>query len=330
MRIGLTYDLRQDYLDLGWSLEDTAEFDSEETVAAIEGALRGLGHGVTRIGSCTRLAEALVAGNRWDLVFNIAEGFRGRSREAQVPALLETYGLPYTMCDPCTAALTLDKALAKRVIRDHGLPTPDFCVVESEHEVRTVDLPFPLFVKPVAEGTGKGVTSRSLVRNPRDLQDVCRGILARPGQQVLIERYLPGDEVTVGILGTGAGARALGVMEVVFKDPSSPAGIYSQEVKEHWEHFVEYRIVEDRGRARDAADLAVAAYRVLGCRDVGRVDLKADDLGRWSFLEVNPLPGLHPTHSDLPILCGLIGLDFTDLIGEIVSSASRRMKGRTG
>src|SRR5580698_1202381 len=153
MRFGVTYDLRTDYLALGYGEEETAEFDSEVTIAALCGALEALGHEPIRIGSLQRLAEQLVAGERWDAVFNICEGLKGVSREAQVPALLEAYDVPYVFSDPLTLALALDKAMAKRVVRSCGVPTAEFALIERIEDVSKIELPFPLFLKPVAEGS---------------------------------------------------------------------------------------------------------------------------------------------------------------------------------
>src|ERR1700760_3294459 len=155
MRIGVTYDLRDDYRALGLSEEETAEFDAEETIAAVCGALAGLGHTPVRIGHVKALAAALVAGTRWDAVFNICEGLKGVAREAQAPALLEAYDIPYMFSDPLTLALCLDKAMTKHVLRDAGVPTADFVLIESEADIARVALNFPLFLKPVAEGSGK-------------------------------------------------------------------------------------------------------------------------------------------------------------------------------
>ena len=161
MKIGITYDLRDDYLAEGYGEEETAEFDHPRTIAAIEEALQSLGYETERIGHIRALARRLVADERWDMVFNIAEGLRGFGREAQVPALLDAWNIPYTFSDPLLLSLTLHKGMTKRVIRDLGIPTPDFAVVETPEEIATVVLPFPLFAKPVAEGTGKGVTAAS-------------------------------------------------------------------------------------------------------------------------------------------------------------------------
>lgn len=322
MLIGLTYDLRDDYRGLGLSEEQLAEFDNPETIAEIEAALRRLGHGVDRIGHVRRLAERLVAGHRWDLVFNICEGLAGRSREAQVPALLEAFGQPYTFADPLVMAATLDKAVAKRLVRDHGLATAPFALVERAADIAAVDLPFPLFAKPVAEGTGKGVSPASLVRSKKELERVCRTLLARYAQPVLVETYLPGREFTVGIVGSGPRARIVGTLEVELL-PGAEPGVYSYTNKERCEELVRYRLVDDP-EARAAAELALACYRALECRDAGRVDLRSDAAGRPHFLEVNPLAGLHPTHSDLPILASLAGLGYDGLIGAIVASAAER------
>jgi D-alanine-D-alanine ligase len=322
MRIGLTYDLRDHYLAAGYGAEETAEFDSVETIDAIAGALQGLGLGLERIGTVRQLAQRLVAGERWDLVFNIAEGLRGVGREAQVPALLDAYGIPYTFSDPLVMALCLHKGMAKRVVRDSGVATAPFAVIENPADVGAVDLPFPLFAKPVAEGTGKGVSPASRVTSAAGLRRVCRQLLARYRQPVLVETFLPGREFTVGILGTGKAAEAVAVMEVILTERAE-AGVYSYVNKEECESRVLYRLVHDAD-AEAVASAALAAWRALGCRDGGRVDLRQDDGGRPMFLEVNPLAGLHPTHSDLPILCAMAGMSYETLIGRIVESARRR------
>lgn len=326
MRVGLTYDLREQYLAEGYGLEETAEFDRPDTIDAIERAILRLGFAVDRIGHVRQLAARLVAGDRWDLVFNIAEGLDGIGREAQVPALLDAWRIPYVFSDPLVMALTLHKGMAKRVVRDQGVPTAPFAVVEQPADVAVVDLPFPLFAKPVAEGTGKGVTPASKVTSVSGLRKVCRQLLQQFRQPVLVETFLPGREFTVGITGTGARARHVAVMEVVLTDQAE-ADVYSYVNKEECESRVVYRLVDD-AEARAAAEVALAAWRALGCRDGGRIDIRSDAAGRPHFLEVNPLAGLHPEHSDLPIMCGLAGISYDDLIGRIVDSALARIGGR--
>lgn len=328
MRIGLTYDLKPDYQALGYGEEDIAEFDSPETIAAIGAVLQDRGHEPVPIGHAQALIARLAAGEHWDLVFNIAEGMRGFGREALVPALLEAHGIPYTFSDPLVLALTLHKGMTKRVLRDLGLPTAPFALVERPEDTAGIELPFPLFVKPVAEGTSKGISAASRVADRGELARVCAHLLDRYRQPVLVETYLPGRELTVGLLGTGPGARVLGVLEVRPRD-AAEAWDYSYETKRDWESRVSYHLVQD-DLAQRAGDLALAAWRGLGCRDGGRVDLRADADGRLAILELNPLAGLHPHLSDLVILAERVGLSHADLIGALLDQALARVAaGRT-
>jgi D-alanine-D-alanine ligase len=326
MKVGLTYDLREDYLQAGYGLEETAEFDRPDTIDAIEAAIRVLGYETDRIGRIQSLVERLAAGDRWDLVFNIAEGLAGMGREAQVPALLEAYEIPYVFSDPLVLTLTLHKGMTKRVIRDLGIPTPDFAVIETPADIEKVDLPYPLFAKPVAEGTGKGITAASRIGNKAELRKQCLTLLDRFKQPVLVETYLPGREMTVGIVGTGDRAVSVGIMEVLLQE-NAEAGVYSYDNKENSEECVRYRLPDDP-EAKLAEQTALAAWRGLGCRDAGRVDVRSDANGIPNFMEVNPLAGLHPEHSDLPILCGMGGISYTELIRRIMDSALTRLNGR--
>jgi D-alanine-D-alanine ligase len=329
MLVGLTYDLRADYLAAGYGAEQTAEFDRPDTIEAMDAALRRLGHHTERIGNARQLVGRLAAGGRWDLVFNIAEGLHGVAREAQVPAILDVYDIPYTFSDPLVLALTLHKGLTKVVVRAAGIPTPDFVLIERPEDADRVDLPLPLFAKPVAEGTGKGITTASKLRELAALRPICSELLARYRQAVLVETFLSGREFTVGVLGTGPDARVLATMEVLLL-PTAEAEVYSYANKEQSEEHCEYRLgrpdVDDE--VRRVEELALAAYRVLGCRDAGRVDLRSDAQGRPNFLEINPLAGLHPQHSDLPILAGMVGVSYQELIEQIVRSAGRRISPR--
>ena len=322
LRIGLCYDLKSDYLAAGFAPHEVMEFDEEATVGGIAAALLGLGHDVERVGRGIELARRLAAGERWDLVFNIAEGVRGRSREAQVPALCEMFDQPYTFSDPLTCAVTLDKPLAKRLVRDNGLPTPPFAVIETEKDAEAVLLEPPLFVKPAAEGSSKGIDGRSRISSREELRATCAELLGTFRQPVLVERYLPGREMTVGIVGNGDEARVVGVMEVVFKDGTD--GDYTAITKEEYDTRTEYRLLDGDALGRRAREVALGAYRALACRDAGRVDLRCDENGEPCFLEINPLPGLHPIRSDLPILSGLAGISYDQLLGSIVDAAGRR------
>jgi D-alanine-D-alanine ligase len=321
MKIGFTYDLRDDYLREGYSEEETAEFDAAETIDAITSALTSLGHSVDRIGSIRNLANRLSAGDRWDLVFNYAEGMFGFAREAQVPALLDAFQIPYTFSDGLVFTITLHKGMTKHVVRDLGIPTPDFAVVSNDADAERVRLPFPLFVKPVAGGSSMGVSAASYVEDQKTLAASCRDLIRRWRQPALVEAFLPGRELTVGIVGTGSRARVLGVMEVIFT-PDAEAHSYSYANKK--QVHARYQIASDSA-AEDAADVALRVWNGLGCRDGGRVDCRCDAQGRAQFLEVNPLAGLHPILSDLVILAEFVGVSYQQLIASILASACERL-----
>ncbi len=326
MKIGLTYDLRSEYLAMGYSEEETAEFDREDTIAAIEKALRSLGHETDRIGNARRLTERLAAGDRWELVFNIAEGLSGLSRESQVPAILDLYDIAYTFSDPLVTGLTLHKGMTKQILCQGGFLTADFALVSSAEDVEGVLFDPPYFVKPVAEGTGKGISENSVVRDRKKLKKICDQLLSRFLQPVLVERFLPGREFTTGILGTGKAAEVLGTLEVILL-PGAESDVYSYQNKKNYERVVQYRLVKPKTDPVVAAAeaLALGAWRYLGCRDAGRIDLRCDASGNPHFIEVNPLAGLHPKHSDLPIICRHLHFPYVRLIERIVESASLRI-----
>lgn len=324
MKVGLTYDLRQDYLNMGYGEEETAEFDKESTIEGIESALDALGHKTERIGHVKNLVQALAQGKRWDLVFNIAEGLFGLAREAQIPALLEAYEIPYVFSDAFTLAIALDKGLTKTIIRDLGIPTADFFVLKNLDDIDKVKLTYPLFAKPIAEGTGKGVNADSKITDKEQLKSVCKNLLEQFNQPVLIETFLSGDEFTVGITGTGDDAKVVAVMEILLGEKAE-AEIYSYSNKDNYEDRVSYRLATGKV-GKQCEEVALAAWRGLGCRDGGRIDVRMDSKGIVNFIEVNPLAGLNYITSDLPIMCGLKGIDFNDLIKEIVTSAQKRIK----
>jgi D-alanine-D-alanine ligase len=324
MRVGLTYDLRSEYLARGFGDEETAELDREDTIEGLESAIGSFGHEVDRIGSAERLIQRLAAGDRWDLVFNIAEGFFGEARESQVPAILDVFRVPYTFSDPLVLAVCLDKGLAKHVVAAAGVRTPEFAVVRSPAEVARVRIEPPMFVKPIAEGTSKGISAKSLVARSEDLAAACEDLLHRFRQPVLVERFLPGREWTVGIVGTGDRAEAIGAMEVMILS-GAEQGAYSYKNKKDWIGKIDYAMAtESDPTGMEAIRTALAAWRALGCRDGGRVDIRADEHGRPAFIEANPLAGLNPEISDLSILAGKVGITYRDLIGRILDSARRR------
>jgi D-alanine-D-alanine ligase len=327
MKIGLTFDLRSAYLAEGYTLEETAEFDRDETIDAIDSTLQGLGYQTDRIGHARNLIQRLAAGDRWDLVFNISEGMHGLGREAQVPAILDVYQIPYTFAGPLMMSLCLHKGLTKTIVKEGGVPTAKYFVAESVSQLNAwrPNFSFPMFVKPVAEGTGKGVTPKSLIANRKQLLQVGAELLHEFHQPILIEQYLPGREFTVGIWGSGDQASVIGTFEIILL-ASAEQGVYSYVNKENSEELVEYRAVDPEldPEVRAAEQVALNAWKLLDGVDAGRIDIRSDANNRPQFIEVNPLAGLHPTHSDLPMICNAFGYSFDQLLGRIVQSAAER------
>jgi D-alanine-D-alanine ligase len=324
MNIGITFDLREQYLKLGFGEEETAEFDKESTISAIDNTLKELGHTTERIGNVWDLTKKLNKGKTWDLVFNIAEGLRGIGREAQVPAILDAYNIPYTFSDPLVLSLTLHKGMTKRVLRDLKIPTPNFFEVHKIDDVKKVKLKYPLFAKPNAEGTGKGISSKSKIKNKKELFEICENLLTTFKQSVLVEEFLPGREFTTGVVGTGENAKVIGSMEVILLDSAEPDA-YSYANKEDWQGKISYKLVNDK-IVKKAEKFVLDAWNGLGCRDAGRVDVRVDRNGIPNIIELNPLAGIHPTHSDLPIICNMKKIEYKTLLNWIIESASERVK----
>lgn len=319
MKIGLTYDLRSWYLDRGYSMEDTAEFDKQETVDAIDTALQKMGFETEQVGNCFQVIESLAAGKSWDLVFNIAEGLYGDGRESVIPAILDQYKIPYVFSGPVILGISLNKYLTRLIVSSADVPVSPGMLVSEVEDTERCNLKYPLFIKPVSEGTGKGITERSLVNSPAELKEMAEYILKRFDQPALVEEYLPGREFTVGIIGSGEEAVAIGGMEIECRD-NLP---YSVEFKENYQEFCKYIPMADEFM-EECKTLALQAWKALGGVDGGRVDVKADRNGRMCFMEVNPLAGLHPVHSDLPILSRMRGIQYQTLIEMIMKSAIKR------
>jgi D-alanine-D-alanine ligase len=320
MKVGISFDLRSWYLDHGYSMEETAEFDKEETIAAIEEALRKMGFETDRIGNVFELVNSLSHGQRWDLVFNISEGLYGDGRESVVPALLDQYRIPYVFSGPAIMGLSLNKHLARIAVEAAGVPVSPGMIVTDAGTIDDTGLVYPLFVKPVSEGTGKGITTRSKVSDRSELTTLAGELIENYNQPALVEEYLPGREFTVGITGSGNDARAIGGMEVICSNGLP----YSVEVKENYENYVTYRPIDSEVR-EECYSVALNAWKALMAVDGGRVDLKADRNGRICFIEANPLAGLNPVHSDLPILARMSGVDYQELMEKIVTSALKRL-----
>lgn len=321
MKIGLTYDLRSWYLDRGYSMEDTAEFDKQETVDAIDEALRKMGFETEQTGNCFQLIEALAAGRRWDLVFNIAEGLYGDGRESVVPAILDQYRIPYVFSGPVIMGICLNKYLTRVIVSSAGIPVSPGMLVSDLTDIKDCRLNYPLFMKPVSEGTGKGITEKNVINDQEELYHMTEALLEKYSQPMLLEEYLPGREFTIGIIGSGPESTVIGGMEIQCRD-NLP---YSVELKENYQEFCRY-IPMDGEIAEEYKKVAIDVWKALGGVDAGRVDVKADRTGRICFIEVNPLAGLHPVHSDLPILSSMAGVNYQSLIEMIMRSCLKRHK----
>ncbi len=322
MMVGITYDLRTEYLKMGFSEEETAEFDKEDTIDSIEQALQNAGYQTDRIGHARNLMKRLLDGDKWDIVFNICEGLYGDGRESLVPAILDSFKIPYVFSGPATLAVTLNKYMTKRLVRDAGVPTADFRLILSEDDLVNHKPSFPLFAKPVSEGTGKGIDHQSVIHTEKDYKYVCSRLLQKFNQPVLVEEYLPGKEYTIGVIGNGRDATVIGAVEVAFHDQND--GIYSYENKENWVGRIEYKKVPD-DILKACEPIALKVWEVTGSFDGGRIDVKADKYGQLQFIEINPLAGINPHHSDLPILAGLYGLSYQELLEKIMAAAIKRI-----
>lgn len=328
LKVGFTFNVKR-IKPTAEGEDREAEYDSPTTLQAIREAISSHGHEVVDLEATAELPMVL-ASTPVDVVFNIAEGFRGRNRESQVPALLELLDIPYTGSDPATLSLALDKALAKRVVRAAGIDTPNFQLMSTGRE--RLDKQFtrwPLMVKPVAEGSSKGVISKSVCHTETELREVVKEMIERYQQPALVEEYIGGREFTVGLLGERR-PEVLPPMEIVFTDKSDKTPIYKFEDKLEENDRIRYEVPAkvEPGQLERLRACARTAFMSLGCRDVARIDFRMDDTGRIYFIECNPLPGLTPGWSDLVLIAQGDGMDYRTLIGEILSGAIRRYKER--
>jgi D-alanine-D-alanine ligase len=326
IRIGFTFNMKR--IDSKGGDDAEAEYDPPETIEAIRAAIESLGHEVVPLEANSELPQRL-AEAKVDLVFNIAEGLSGRNREAQVPALCELVGIPYTGSDSATLALALDKALAKRILRQHGILTPEFQVMTTGREKLHpwVTQKFPLIVKPNAEGSSKGISGSGVVDDENALRAAVKEIVDRYRQPALVEEYVFGREFTVGLLGERK-PRVLPPMEICFKDASKKRPVYDFEIKQEWEKHVYYECpaklspTELKAVERAARETFIA----LDCRDVARIDLRMNSQGQVYVLEVNPLPGLTPDYSDLVLISKAAGIEYRTLISEILAGGLKRLR----
>jgi D-alanine-D-alanine ligase len=321
IKVGFTYNVKRET-----GGEEQAEWDPPETIIAISNALARQGHIVVHLEATQDLPRVLAEADV-DLIFNIAEGVAGRNREAQVPALCELLGIPYTGSDSATLAIALDKALCKKVLSQHDILVPGGMLMETGRERLDPDLRFPLIVKPNAEGSSKGIGTASVVDNEEELRKTVSELLERYRQPALVEEYITGREFTVGLLG-GKRPRVLPPMEIRFLDDKNDRPVYDYVVKQEWQKHVEYKcpatVTESELKAIEK--IARATFAALDCRDFARVDIKMTDDGRIYVFEVNPLPGMTPGYSDLVLISSAIGMDYDQLMAEITVGGFRRLR----
>lgn len=333
MKIGITYDLKSE-APTSPDLPDDhqEEFDSPHTIDAIAAVLRGLGHQVQLLGDGREFLEKVLR-DPPDFVFNFAEGTgASRSREARVPAVLEMLGIPYTGSDPLTMAVTLDKEFARRVVLAAHVGVPQgWCVLPDEsppfRPPAALRIKPPLVVKPAWEGSSKGIRNKCLVKDWRDLTAIVEELRRDHRQPVLIEEFIAGPEVTVGVYGNDP-PQILGVMGIVPKQAMDHF-IYSLEVKRDFRNMVKYECPAGLSPLllEWVETMALSAFKALGCRDFARIDFRIDlrpRHGQPCFLEINPLPGLNPDDSDLVIMAGLVGWSYPKLIETILNAALKR------
>ncbi len=328
LKVGFAYNVKRVSPENDGSRDDEAEYDSPKTLNAIREAIASCGHEVVDIEATSELPQRL-AQSGVDIVFNIAEGLRGRNREAHVPALCELLDIPYTGSDPATLSIALDKGLAKRMVRQEGVLTPAFMLMSTGKERIPKDWRYPVIVKPVAEGSSKGVQPKSVVSSEQEMREAAREMAHRYQQPALVEEYVFGREFTVGLLGERR-PRVLAPMEIVFTDKSDPLPVYSFEHKLDANKWVRYEAPAklEPPIARKMQEVARDVFVALGCRDVARIDFRLDASGKLYFIECNPLPGLTPGWSDLCLIAEACGLNYRMLIGEIMAGAIRRYKER--
>ena len=328
MRVGLAYDLKQAVrIDSAAPDDALEEYDSPATIEYIRKALEGAGHSVINLGGGTEFIQNILR-ERVDIVFNIAEG-RGnyRSRESQVPAILEMLDIPYTGSDPECLAICLDKPLTKKLVALEGIPTPDWRVINNKKELKETSWDgflFPAIAKPTYEGSSKGVHGKSLVDTEEQVYDTVDELLKVYEQPVMVEQFIDGNEVTVGVLGNSPHRVILGMMRILPRRQKERF-VYSVEVKRDWRNLVDYEAPANlkEGVQKEIVASSFKTYQMLGCRDFARIDFRVSKDGIPYMLEINPLPGLGD-YSDLIIMALKLGWSHEGLIVAVFNAALER------
>lgn len=322
LRVGITYNLKKHGAS---DIPDSeAEYDDYDTILAIKNALEMIGCRVELL-EATEELPAKLAGSLVDIVFNIAEGTGGRGREAQVPALLNLYRIPFTGSDETTLCIALDKALTKRILATYHIKTPKYKVIRMDGKYQIGSLTYPVIVKPNAEGSSKGISSYSVASDAGGLRALLSRNMEQYRQDMLVEEYIDGREFTVGILGNGKDARVFPPMEIIYKQKRD-YNIYCYEVKRNYLEHIRYECPADidGDTQRKIENAARRIYEILGCRDFARMDFRLSPDGCPYFIEINPLPGLAPGYSDFPVIAESNGMDYNSLIRSILTAALKR------
>ncbi|MBU1726574.1 MAG: ATP-grasp domain-containing protein [Candidatus Omnitrophica bacterium] len=329
MKIALTYNLKEK--DESKPPDYFSEFDSEATVNSITSAIGKIGHQVLGVNVSKSDLFTYFKKNPVDMVFNIAEGKHGRFRESEVPAVLDYLNIPYTGSSSFSLALALNKALTKKILKAENIPTPNFQVFSKGSEEMDIDLKFPLIVKPNCEGSAKGINKHNVVTNKADLLQVVKETIKLYNQQALVEEFIEGKELTVGVLENGK-CKTLPILEIDFEN-----------CKQSGEYFYSWRMKEYQGNTalglvpvfhcparldkeveERVKDVVLKTHRAVGCLDISRTDIRLDKNNVPYVLEINPLPGLDPKESNFPIMAYAAGMKYEELIEAIIKSASER------
>ncbi len=329
MKIALTYNLKKK--DETKPADYFSEFDSEETINAISCALKKRGHAVDLVDVEQLNLFSYFRKNRVDMVFNIAEGKCGKFRESEIPAILDYLDIPYTGSNTFSLALALNKAFTKKILKAENIPTPHFQVFTKENQELDPSLKFPLIVKPNYEGSAKGINASNVVNTKEDLFEKIKEIQESYKQEVLVEEFIEGKELTVGILENGK-VTILPILEIDFSTcEKSGEYFYSWRMKE-FQGNAEFGLVPtfhcparlDKNTERLVKEMALKTHHAVGCYDISRTDIRLSQDSVPYVLEINPLPGLNPTESNFPIMAYAAGMKYEDIIESILMSASER------
>lgn len=321
--VGIAYNLKKQAAS---DIPDSeAEYDDFDTIRTIQNVLES-NRCKVELFEADDDFPARLAPKKVDIVFNIAEGKSGRAREAQIPAILDFFHIPFTGSDETTLCIALDKALTKRILSSYHILTPQYAVLRRETHRLAGRVVYPSIVKPNAEGSSKGISNLSYVSNIDELKGLASKEIDLYQEDMLIEEYIGGREFTVGVLGNGGNTHVFPPMEIVYKNQEKRFNIYSYEVKKHYADYIRYECpakIPDKIEA-EMVKTAKKIYQILGCLDFARIDFRLSPEGRIYFIEINPLPGLAPGYSDFPMIASFNGMDYASLIRSILDCALKR------